>query len=162
MYLLHGLCPEDCLLEWCCVRRTWQPSHGSGGQSPASHRGESSSVLRQSVWELWWTEWHWDKFLCKYFRCSLLEPCCRCSILIGYRVRCSSWQWTASQSNTFKKDSYLWASSFRRFEISVVRLYSGSDSRFAVLGLLDPAWPECQPIRTEKRRTSRTEFRGEY
>ena len=106
MYLLHGLCAEGCLLEWCCVRRRWQSSHGTGSQSPASHRRESCSVLRQSMLDLWWTEWHWDRFLCKYFRCSLLEPFYHCPILIVYRVRCSSRQWTASLSNPLEKESY--------------------------------------------------------
>jgi hypothetical protein len=29
------------------------PCHGSGGQSPASHRGGVGSIPGQSMWDLW-------------------------------------------------------------------------------------------------------------
>ena len=86
------------------------------GQSPASHRGQSCSVLRQSMWDLWWTKWHWHRFLCKYFRCCLLEQFYHCSVT--HRL----------SRALFKKKSYRRASSSRRFEISVVRFYSGPNS----------------------------------
>jgi hypothetical protein len=35
---------------------------GSGGKSPTSHRGDPGSVPGQSMWDLWWTKWHWDRF----------------------------------------------------------------------------------------------------
>ena len=38
------------------------PCHGSGGYSPASHRGSPGSITGQSMWDLWWTKWHWDRF----------------------------------------------------------------------------------------------------
>jgi hypothetical protein len=31
------------------------PCPGSGGYSPASHRGSSGSIPGQSMWDLWWT-----------------------------------------------------------------------------------------------------------
>jgi len=32
--------------------------HGSGGYSPASHRGCPGLVPGQTMWDLWWTGWH--------------------------------------------------------------------------------------------------------
>jgi hypothetical protein len=59
---------------WHCVRKhklfpccfivsvTCRLCHGSGGLSLASdHRGPGS-ILGQSMWDLWWTKWHWDRF----------------------------------------------------------------------------------------------------
>jgi hypothetical protein len=43
------------------------PCQGSGRQSPASHRGVPDSSLGQSMWDLWWTKWHWDTFLSEFF-----------------------------------------------------------------------------------------------
>jgi hypothetical protein len=36
-------------------------------QSPASHRGGPGSCPGQSMWDLWWTEWHWDRFFTEFF-----------------------------------------------------------------------------------------------
>jgi hypothetical protein len=32
-------------------------------RSPASHRGSPG----QSMWDLWWTKWHWDRFFSEFF-----------------------------------------------------------------------------------------------
>ena len=66
-----GLCNwnEMCLLwgrNWihntCYINLSLKIScHGSRGQWPASQRAGWSSILGQSVWDLWWTKWHWDK-----------------------------------------------------------------------------------------------------
>ena len=40
-------------------------------QSPASHPGGSGSKSGQSVWDLWWTHWHWDRFFSDYFGFTL-------------------------------------------------------------------------------------------
>jgi hypothetical protein len=58
----HGLC----YWQYNTVRHVW-PCHGSGGYLPASNRGGSGSVLGQSMWDLWWTKWHWDRFLPENF-----------------------------------------------------------------------------------------------
>jgi hypothetical protein len=34
----------------------------------------------QSMWDLWWTKWHWDRFFPKYFGFSLSISFHRCSI----------------------------------------------------------------------------------
>lgn len=34
-----------------------------GSQSPISHHGHTSSRPGQSTWDLWWTKWHWERFL---------------------------------------------------------------------------------------------------
>jgi hypothetical protein len=39
-----------------------RPCHGSGGYSPAFHRGGPGSIPAQSMWDLWWTKSHWDRF----------------------------------------------------------------------------------------------------
>ena len=33
-----------------------RPCRGSGGYSPASHRGGQGSTPGQSMWDLWWTK----------------------------------------------------------------------------------------------------------
>jgi hypothetical protein len=54
----------------CCAppspqkRRPW---HDVGGQSPASHRRDRRSIPNQSMWNLWWINWEWDKFSSEYF-----------------------------------------------------------------------------------------------
>jgi hypothetical protein len=40
------------------IRVFERPCHCSGGLCPASHRGGPG----QSLWDLWWTEWQWDRF----------------------------------------------------------------------------------------------------
>jgi hypothetical protein len=32
-----------------------------------SHRGGPGSRPGQSIWDLWWTKWHWDRFLSEFF-----------------------------------------------------------------------------------------------
>jgi hypothetical protein len=34
---------------------------------PASHRGGPGSIPGQSMWDLWWTKWNWDRFFHEYF-----------------------------------------------------------------------------------------------
>ena len=40
------------------------------------------SIPDQSTWDLWWTEWQWDRFFSKYLIFPLLVPFYQCSILI--------------------------------------------------------------------------------
>jgi hypothetical protein len=45
--------------------------------SPASHRGGPGSIPGQSMWDLWWTKWHWDMFFPEYFgffRVNFIPP----------------------------------------------------------------------------------------
>jgi hypothetical protein len=43
---------------------TWS-YHTSCSYSPASHHEGQGSISSQSMWDLWWTKWHWDRsFLC--------------------------------------------------------------------------------------------------
>ena len=50
-------------------QRQWQNKKNQAvsllRQSPASHHG--GSVSCQSMWDLWWSKWHWDRFSSKYF-----------------------------------------------------------------------------------------------
>jgi hypothetical protein len=45
------------------VTQGLRPCHGWGLQSPASHRGGPG----QSMWDMWWTKWHWDRFFSEFF-----------------------------------------------------------------------------------------------
>jgi hypothetical protein len=60
-------------LSWlvCCILSG--PCRGWGRCSPASHRGG----LAQSVWDLWWIKWHWDRFFFEFisFPLSVLFHC---------------------------------------------------------------------------------------
>jgi hypothetical protein len=55
-----------------CNPWTWRtsvvvgPCHGSGGYPPTSHRGGPGSIPCQSMWELWSTKWHRDRFFPKF------------------------------------------------------------------------------------------------
>jgi len=39
--------------------------------SPGPHHRCPGSLVGQSVWDLWWTEWHWARFFCVCFDFSL-------------------------------------------------------------------------------------------
>jgi hypothetical protein len=45
-----------------------------------SHRGGLCSIPGQSMWDLWWTKWHWDRFFPEYFGFPLSISFHRCSI----------------------------------------------------------------------------------
>ena len=57
---------ESCLLLHNIAHRERKPQrgpcHGSGGYSPASHHGGPGSIPGQSMWNLWLSKWHWDRF----------------------------------------------------------------------------------------------------
>jgi hypothetical protein len=40
------------------------------------------SIPGQSMWDLWWTKWHWDRFCPEYFGFSLSIAFHRCSVKI--------------------------------------------------------------------------------
>jgi hypothetical protein len=68
-----------CKSEWLlCVpatltvtNSTFGPCHGSGRWSSASHRGGPGSRPGQSMWDLWCTKWHWDRFFSEFSGFSL-------------------------------------------------------------------------------------------
>jgi hypothetical protein len=47
------------------------PCHGSGSRSLASHRGCPALFPVQSMWDLWLTKCHWERFFSEYFGFSL-------------------------------------------------------------------------------------------
>jgi hypothetical protein len=47
---------------------------GRAMRSPASHRVGPGSFPGQSVWDLWWTKWRWDRFLSVFFGFPLSIP----------------------------------------------------------------------------------------
>jgi len=57
------------------------PSYSWGDLSPTSHRGNLDSIPGQSVWDLWGTKCHWDRFMFKYFDFSLSVSFHHCSLL---------------------------------------------------------------------------------
>ena len=55
--------PELILLFRVCDEiQKWPAVHGTGGYSPAFHRGSPGQFSLQSVQKLWWAKWHWDRF----------------------------------------------------------------------------------------------------
>jgi len=46
------------------------------------HCREASFIPGQSMWDLWWTKWHWDRILSQYFTLLLSVSCHHCAILI--------------------------------------------------------------------------------
>jgi len=48
---------------------------------PVYQRGGLASDPGQSVFDLWWTEWHWDRFFSKYFGLLLSVLFQQCLIL---------------------------------------------------------------------------------
>jgi hypothetical protein len=46
----------------------------------ASHRGGPGSITGQSMWDLWWTKWHWDRLFPEYFGFPPSISFYRCSI----------------------------------------------------------------------------------
>jgi hypothetical protein len=48
------------------VQMSLNPCHESGGQLPVNNE-TPGSIQVQSLWDIWWREWHRDKFFYKYF-----------------------------------------------------------------------------------------------
>jgi hypothetical protein len=52
------------IYEFVFYNSNW-PGHSTGSQSLASHHRGLGLLPGQSMWDLWWTKWHWDKFFSK-------------------------------------------------------------------------------------------------
>jgi len=64
-----------------------QSCHGSGSQSPASHRSGPGSIPGQSMWDSWWKNWNYD---------------------IIYKLTCYHVQWcTAKSSINMRCDRHM-------------------------------------------------------
>jgi hypothetical protein len=57
-----------------------RPCYGSGGLLLATYHGCPGSYPDWSLWDLWWTKWHWDRFFSKFFGFPLSISFCHCSI----------------------------------------------------------------------------------
>ena len=55
-------------------------SHFTNQLTEACHAGGPVSIPGQSVWDLWRTKWHWDRFFPEYFGFPLSISFHRCSI----------------------------------------------------------------------------------
>jgi hypothetical protein len=65
--------------------------HGWGSSSLASHHGGPGSHPGHSMWDLWWTKWHWDKFFFKFSLSVLFHHHFPCSYITrGMNDGCSS------------------------------------------------------------------------
>jgi hypothetical protein len=53
-----------------------QYKNGSKGKNP----GQEKKIPGQSMWDLWWTKWHWDRFFPEYFGFLLSVSFLWCSI----------------------------------------------------------------------------------
>ena len=56
--------------------------------------------LRSSMWDLWWTKWHWDRFFSEYFGFPLSISFHRCSIKMQKQEKTSSSSSSSSQGCT--------------------------------------------------------------
>jgi hypothetical protein len=63
--------------------------HGSGSQSLASHHRCPGLCPHQSMWDLWWTKCHWDRFSSELFGFP-----CHYHSTVALHTRMSSWEWT--------------------------------------------------------------------
>jgi hypothetical protein len=48
--------------------------------------GGPRSIPGRSMWDLWWTKWHWDKFFSEYFGFSVSISFHRCSIKMEKQI----------------------------------------------------------------------------
>ena len=64
------------------VRTSTRPFRGSGGQSPASHRGGPCSITGQFLRDFWWTKGPWDRLFSQDFSSPLSVSFHRWSIPI--------------------------------------------------------------------------------
>jgi hypothetical protein len=46
-----------------------------GSKGHVTHGGGPGSIPGQSMWDLWWTQWHWDRFFTEYFGFPLSISC---------------------------------------------------------------------------------------
>jgi hypothetical protein len=63
--------------------------HGSGSWLPVCHCVGAHLHPGQSIWDLWWTEWHWDRF----FLSSVVFPI-RYHSTVALHTHISSGEWT--------------------------------------------------------------------
>jgi hypothetical protein len=54
------------LHSYSALLSNYKPCHGSGRYSTASRRGGPGSGPGQSMWDLWWTKWQWDRFFSEF------------------------------------------------------------------------------------------------
>ena len=65
LYSLRG-----CLWKLPRDRHVRWPCRGSESYLPVSHCGDRHLILGKSMWDLWWTKWHWAMFHCRVLRVS--------------------------------------------------------------------------------------------
>jgi hypothetical protein len=53
---------------------------GKRGRSREQQQDDFGSIPHQSMWDLWWTKWHWDRVFPEYFGFPLSVSFHRCSI----------------------------------------------------------------------------------
>jgi hypothetical protein len=66
--------------------RVWSTSDREpvvGMGPPASHRGDSGSIPDQSIWVMWWAQWHRHRFFAQYIGSPVTESLHRCSTFIS-------------------------------------------------------------------------------
>jgi hypothetical protein len=63
--------------DFSCMRLVmWCNIFGSGTVSLASRHADPGSIVGQSLWDSWWTEWKRDRFSSKYISCPSLSFHC--------------------------------------------------------------------------------------
>lgn len=73
-------------------------------ESQSSYRGSPDSVTDWSMWDLWWTHWHWDRVSVRVFGFSLSVPFHQWCILIHLSqtlFKIESWQRRLNNMHTY-------------------------------------------------------------
>jgi hypothetical protein len=96
-----------------------RPCHRWGGLLPVTRRGNPGSRPCQSTWDLWWTNWQWDRVVYVFFgfHVCIIPPVL--STLI-YDLSSSTWAWTidpfvaAVQRHCLTPSTWMITSTLRR------------------------------------------------
>jgi hypothetical protein len=74
LHIFHNVCchssfsgPKVSAASVVSTSQVKTPGHGSDSQLPASRHGGLGTISGQSMWNLEWTKWHWDRICSKYF-----------------------------------------------------------------------------------------------
>jgi hypothetical protein len=89
--------------------------HGLGSRLPPFTRGDPVLIKGQSVWDLWWTKWHWNQCIDEWVGFTLSVSLCQCiklificTLLLSKDDECCPRNW-----KHWKEKYFHWISYFR-------------------------------------------------
>jgi hypothetical protein len=88
---------------------------------PVCYREGMASIPGQSVCDLWWTEWHWDRFVSEYFGFPLsvlLQQCFILNFIWQKDKQAKPWSFL-KQTNAAVGTGGHWKGKYSHFVISV-------------------------------------------